>query len=60
MIVRDIQQGWCLEQIKKTLDGVGIHYALLKGAILKKDYPKTNFRFMSDLDFISSRKIGQR
>lgn len=51
MVVREVRQGYCLEQIEKTLADAGIHYALLKGAVLKKDYPQTHFRFMSDLDF---------
>ena len=36
---------------EKALSDAGIHYAPLKGAILKNDYPQTRFRFMSDLDF---------
>ena len=51
MIARDIQQGWCIEQIDKALDDAGIHYAPLKGVILKNDYPQSYSRFMSDLDF---------
>ena len=51
MLSREVRQGWCLEQIKRVLEDSCIHYAPLKGAILKKDYPQPHFRFMSDLDF---------
>lgn len=51
MIAREVRQGYCLGQIERTLADVDIHYAPLKGALLKNDYPQTHFRFMSDLDF---------
>ena len=51
MIAREVRQGHCFEMIEKALSDAGIHYAPIKGAILKNDYPQTNFRFMSDLDF---------
>lgn len=41
MIARDVRQGWCLDQIEKALEQAGIHYAPIKGAILKNDYPQT-------------------
>jgi len=51
MIAREVRQGHCFAMIEKALSDAGIHYAPLKGAILKNDYPQTRFRFMSDLDF---------
>ena len=51
MAARDIRQSWCLQQIEEALCQAQIPYSLLKGAILKNDYPQTCFRFMSDLDF---------
>lgn len=51
MVAREVRQGHCLGQIEKALENAGIHYAPLKGAVLKKDYPQMHFRFMSDLDF---------
>ena len=47
---RDAKQIRCLEQIEEALNGKGIPYAPQKGSILRYDYPKTNLRFMSDLD----------
>lgn len=51
MVAREVRQEYCLGQIEKALDCSDTHYAPLKGAILKNDYPQTYFRFMSDLDF---------
>ena len=51
MIARDIRQRCCAEQISKAMESAGIHYAPIKGAILKNDYPQTGSRFMSDIDF---------
>ncbi len=51
MMAREVRQGHCLGQIEEALTDAGIHYAPIKGAILKNDYPQTHFRFMSDLDF---------
>ena len=50
MLAREVAQEWHLEQIEKALIDAGIHYAPIKGAVLKKDYPQARFRFMSDLD----------
>ena len=51
MLMRDVQQEHCLQQIENALRKNDIPCALLKGAILKNDYPRTDLRFMSDLDF---------
>ena len=51
MLAQSIRQDHCLSQIEEALTLSGIRYALLKGAILKNDYPDAFFRFMSDLDF---------
>ena len=51
MIARDIRQSYWLEQLESGLRKNGIPYALLKGAILKNDYPETSMRYMADLDF---------
>ena len=48
MIVSDVLLTHCLEIIEKFFSMNGIKYGLLKGAVLKKDYPKTYHRFMSD------------
>ena len=51
MFAMGVKQGYCLKKIEEAMYAAGIHYAPLKGAILKSDYPQTYFRFMSDLDF---------
>lgn len=51
MLAHSIRRDHCLLQIEEALAGNSIQYALLKGAILKDDYPDTFYRFMSDLDF---------
>lgn len=51
MVARDMKQDWCLDQIEQALSRAGVHFAPIKGALLKQDYPMTSFRFMSDLDF---------
>lgn len=50
MVARDAKQIRCLEQIEEALKGKGVPYAPQKGSILRHDYPRTNLRFMSDLD----------
>ena len=51
MVEREICQVHCREQIEEALSKAGIHYAILKGGILRDDYPIPFSRFMSDLDF---------
>ena len=50
MLVRSIQQNYCLGLIEQALQDAKIHYAILKGGILKTDYPGSFSRYMADLD----------
>ena len=51
MRARAVFQELFLQQIEESLKRAGIPYAVLKGTILKHDYPSVSCRFMSDLDF---------
>ena len=51
MRARAIFQELFLQQIEGSLKNAKIPYGVLKGTILKHDYPSVSCRFMSDLDF---------
>lgn len=50
MVAREIVLDHTLKQIEDNLTAAGIHYAILKGGILKTDYPVRFTRYMSDID----------
>ncbi len=56
MLARSARQAHYLELTEKALKDAGIHYGLLKGAILKSDYPEPYLRFMTDMDFYINPK----
>lgn len=51
LIAREVFQHSCMELIKTGLSSAGVHFAILKGGILKDEYPTPYSRFMADLDF---------
>lgn len=46
-----VLQDHSIQQIENQLAQERIPYALLKGAIIRKDYPDISTRYMSDIDF---------
>ena len=54
-LVRDINQIFAREEIRAELTTKGIPYKELQGTVIKKLYPSTEYRTMSDLDFIVER-----
>lgn len=51
MVLREERMAFALEMLEEALTMNNIPYALMKGAVLKTDYPENYMRFMSDLDF---------
>lgn len=50
MAGRSVRQEHLLGEIEKALSREGVPYALMKGSVLKYDYPEMHYRFMSDMD----------
>lgn len=50
-LMMDIRQSCVTEQISALLTQNGIEHALLKGIVLKNDYPESYMRAMTDVDF---------
>ena len=46
-----VLQDYSIQQIESKLSDEGIPYAILKGAVIRTDYPDFSSRFMSDVDF---------
>ncbi len=51
-LVRDMNQEFARHEIVAEFEPRGILYKELQGTVLKKLYPRTEYRTMSDLDFI--------
>lgn len=51
-LVRDINQEFARQEIVAEFEARGIRYKELQGTALKKLYPQTEYRTMSDLDFV--------
>ncbi len=51
-LVRDMNQEFARSEIVTEFETRGVLYKELQGTILKKLYPRTEYRTMSDLDFI--------
>lgn len=52
IIASDNVQADCLRRLQEAFDEKGVDYALLKGAALKKMYPSSEMRLMSDVDVL--------
>ena len=50
MIARTARQEYWLARLEEQLKAAGIPYGIMKGGILRNDYSKAYYRFMSDLD----------
>lgn len=48
---RDMQQQYWIDRVKELLHQNGIPCALLKGSVLREDYPEPGLRYKSDVDF---------
>ena len=55
-LVRDMHQEFAYDEIVSELKTQGIPYKELQGTVLKKLYPRTEYRTMSDIDFIVEKK----
>ncbi len=55
-LVRDMNQEFARQEIVAEFESQGVLYKELQGTVLKKLYPRTEFRTMSDLDFIVEKK----
>ncbi len=51
MAARSLKQAHCIEQIEASLKKAELHYAIVKGGLLRLDYPIAFSRYMSDIDF---------
>ena len=51
-VFRDIQQEAAGAVLRETLTAAGVPHILLRGALLKRDYPCPDMRTMSDLDYL--------
>lgn len=51
-IVKDITQQTELEKISSAFSQAGVRFLLLKGSIIKKLYPQSDMRTMSDIDML--------
>lgn len=51
MIARTARQSYWLEKLETQLKAAGVPYGIMKGGVLRGDYPKAYYRFMSDIDF---------
>ncbi len=51
-LVRDMNQDFAREEIVSAFEERGIPYKELQGTVLKKLYPRPEYRTMSDIDFI--------
>ncbi len=52
LLRRDQNQLLCLEALEACFQAHGIEYMLLKGASVKKIYPRSEWRLMGDLDIL--------
>lgn len=52
IIASDNVQADCLSRLQKAFDEKNVDYALLKGSALKKMYPSSEMRLMSDVDIL--------
>ncbi len=55
-LMRDMHQEFARNEIVAEFRSRGIPYKELQGTVLKKLYPRTEYRTMSDLDFIVEKK----
>ncbi len=59
-LVRDMNQEFARNELVTEFEARGIRYKELQGTVLKKLYPRTEYRTMSDIDFIVEKKcLGQ-
>lgn len=51
-IVQDSNQIYELELLKKAFEEQHIDHLLIKGSVIKQEYPQTDMRFMGDIDIL--------